>query len=143
MARHKVAEAARLVGKDRKSIYRHIKQGKLSSYIGSDGEKYIDTAELIRVYGQIETPETLDETPSISQNETPETALLLRELIDVVKHQSEQLEAIKGELKNKPRLNHQVIEEVQPEPLQNEPPPEKHSHSDIIRRMKEKLTEKK
>jgi len=58
-----VIEAAPLIGKSTQTIYRHIKQGKLSK--GSNGK--IDTSELIRVYGELRKPET----PHTTQNEQP------------------------------------------------------------------------
>ncbi|MBS7819648.1 helix-turn-helix domain-containing protein [Wohlfahrtiimonas chitiniclastica] len=51
MAKVSVAEAAKLVGKSVKTIYRHIDTGKLSSSQNNNGTKYIDISELHRVYG--------------------------------------------------------------------------------------------
>lgn len=48
MAIVSISEAARLTGKDRRTIQRHITAGKLSRAAGSKG---IYTAELLRVYG--------------------------------------------------------------------------------------------
>lgn len=46
-----------MVGLSRKTLYAHIKQGKVSAQSDSDGEKVIDQAELLRVYGlQLKTP---------------------------------------------------------------------------------------
>jgi len=57
-----ISESARLVNKSRKTIYKHIHQGILSTVTTVDGAKGIDTSELIRVYGllkiQKETPIT-------------------------------------------------------------------------------------
>jgi IS30 family transposase len=43
-----IEQAAKLTGKHRSTITRHIKAGKLSK-----ADKGIDTAELIRVYGEL------------------------------------------------------------------------------------------
>jgi len=56
-----VSEAGLLVGKSNPTIYRHIKEGKLSR--SSNGK--IDTTELIRVYGELR-----DIGVNKSQNET-------------------------------------------------------------------------
>lgn len=48
-----IVEAARLAGKDRKTIYRDIKSGRLSATTGTGGVRQVDTAELIRVYGDL------------------------------------------------------------------------------------------
>lgn len=59
-----VAEAARLVGKSRKTLYgTYIKTGKLSCVLADGGEKKIDTSELLRVFGAfVETKDKTDET---------------------------------------------------------------------------------
>lgn len=43
-----ISEAARLTGKDRRTIQRHLATGKLSKAAGGEG---LDTTELLRVYG--------------------------------------------------------------------------------------------
>ena len=48
MAYVTIEEAARLTGKSTQSLYRHVKQGKVSKH--HDG---FDTAELMRVYGAL------------------------------------------------------------------------------------------
>lgn len=49
MALVTVIEAADLTGKSRQTIYRHIKEGKLSKTASGK----LDTAELLRVYGEL------------------------------------------------------------------------------------------
>jgi len=46
-----ISEASRLVNKCRQTIYKHIRQGKLSTLTCVDGLKSLDISELIRVYG--------------------------------------------------------------------------------------------
>ena len=46
-----INEAANLVDKSIKTIYRHIESGKLSCVIDDNGRKVVDMAELVRVYG--------------------------------------------------------------------------------------------
>lgn len=46
-----INEAANLVGKSIKTIYRHIENGKLSCVIDDNGHKVVDISELVRVYG--------------------------------------------------------------------------------------------
>ena len=46
-----INEAANLVGKSIKTIYRHIESGKLSCVIDDNGHKVVDISELVRVYG--------------------------------------------------------------------------------------------
>lgn len=53
MARHTIKEASRLTGKARSTIQTHIKNGKISKGLDEEGNPYIDTAELERVYGAL------------------------------------------------------------------------------------------
>jgi len=53
MAKLNITQAAKAVGKDRTTLQRHIKKGKVSCEIDSNGNKVIDTAELMRAYGEI------------------------------------------------------------------------------------------
>lgn len=50
MALVTISEASRLTGKARKTLYAHIKSGKVSSRLGKDKVRKIDTSELARVY---------------------------------------------------------------------------------------------
>ncbi|MEX9855973.1 DNA-binding protein, partial [Proteus mirabilis] len=53
MALVSVTEAARLTGKNRATIHRYIKQGKLSQISDATNTKKVDTSELIRVFGSL------------------------------------------------------------------------------------------
>jgi len=71
-----IVDAEKLTGKSRKTIYRDIKTGKVSSTSdGATGNKTINISELIRVYGALKP---LDETERQSKPvlmSQPETAL--------------------------------------------------------------------
>lgn len=54
--RHTIDEAASLVGRTRRSIYRAMNEGRLSYGLEANGRRYIDTSELIRAYGEITLP---------------------------------------------------------------------------------------
>lgn len=71
MACHNVSEAATLAGVTRRTIYRYIKQGKLSASVAHDGKSVIDTSELLRVFGSLSQPNVL-ESPTGSQEKQPE-----------------------------------------------------------------------
>ncbi|WP_221901731.1 hypothetical protein [Bathymodiolus platifrons methanotrophic gill symbiont] len=49
MALVTMTEASRLIGKSKQTLYRHVSSGRVSR--NSDG--FLDTAELIRVYGEL------------------------------------------------------------------------------------------
>lgn len=53
MALISVSEASKLCGKDRKTLYRHIKEGKLSATKDETDTTRIDVAELTRFYGAL------------------------------------------------------------------------------------------
>jgi len=72
MALVSVIEASKLVNKSIKTIYRHIDNGKLSSVLDDNDNKAIDTSELIRVYGSINSQAENDnnsKTPLIENND--------------------------------------------------------------------------
>ena len=79
-----ISEAARLVKKSRTTLYRYIKDGKLSTCIGHNNEDGVDTSELIRVFGILHvTPKEqakvgIDEH-SVTHTETQNEQLLLQE----------------------------------------------------------------
>ena len=53
MALLPVSKAAELVGLSRKTMYAHVKSGKVSASKGNKGSLLIDTSELIRVFGNL------------------------------------------------------------------------------------------
>ncbi len=80
--KHTLREAAELAGISRPTIYRHVRQGKVSASLDHDGNKVIETAELMRAYGELRQ----GETQPVRQVETgSETAGLLADLIQEVK----------------------------------------------------------
>lgn len=106
MALVSISEAARLVKKDRSTLYRgYIRNGKLSvAYDSATGVPQIDTSELIRVFGSISaTGATPHATPQAQQNATGQSHTprdmaidLLRQL---VKSKEDQLAAAKEQLR--------------------------------------------
>ena len=63
MTQHKVAEAATLVGITRSTLFRHIREGRVTSTLSNDGDKIVDTSELIRVYGELQPAQKSHSTP--------------------------------------------------------------------------------
>lgn len=80
MASHSVTEAAKLAGVTRRTIYRHIKSGRLSASVTGSDNTVIETSELLRVYGVLSQPEP--EVVSTGSQETPPeyVTLLLAEM---------------------------------------------------------------
>ena len=50
MAKISISEAARLTGKNRSTLHRHIKTGKISKEFDDESNPVLDTSELARVY---------------------------------------------------------------------------------------------
>jgi hypothetical protein len=93
MADVSISEAARLTGKGRATIQRHIKNGKLSVGKDAAGNPVIDTSELVRVYGVIQVTDT-PPTESTSQLEAVTIQLLQEQL----RAAHEREEWLKGQL---------------------------------------------
>lgn len=116
-----ISEAARASNKSRKTLYRHMKSGKLSYENDTLGNRVIDVSELHRVYQDIEMGElksdTVDMSPdtvSMSQSATPSIeALKIR--LELVEQQ------LKLEREEKQRLL--AIIESQAESMKQLAPP--------------------
>ena len=67
--RHTIDEAVSLVHRTRRSLYRAMTEGRLAYGLEADGRRYIDTAELLRVYGAFDTP-SQSVTPVMSHGVT-------------------------------------------------------------------------
>lgn len=82
MAKLNLSQAAKVVGKNRVTLWRHINAGKLSAERDRDGNPLVDTSELLRVYGVLKQDAT-HEPKKKQHNETPsyeELLLLVREM---------------------------------------------------------------
>lgn len=56
MAKITILEASKIAGIARSNLYKnYINTGKISVSVGNDGKKYIDTSELLRVFGTLKT----------------------------------------------------------------------------------------
>lgn len=88
MAFVSVPQAATLVRRDKKSLYRDIATGKISAVKNAQGRAQIDTAELLRVFGPFQAATdatlsavaiplnaTVDATHELSQLRTENEAL--------------------------------------------------------------------
>ena len=56
MASINLSQAAKLVAKSRTTLWKYIKSGKLSVNRDSNGKPFVDTSELIRVFGELKLP---------------------------------------------------------------------------------------
>lgn len=73
-----VRQAAERVGISRQTMFRYIKEGRVSATLSHSGEKQIEISELLRAFGALQ-PETV--TPATpSDSETPATVTYQIEL---------------------------------------------------------------
>lgn len=99
MAKHSISEAIRLSGVGRTQFYsKYVKQGLISVSV-ENKKKYIDTSELIRVFGEI--GET--EQPNIREQTTPNTTEQESELVKHLREQVAELKADKEYFKEQNR----------------------------------------
>lgn len=66
MAQMTVRQAAEQVGVSRQTLFRKIKDGSVSATVDHQGQKQIDSAELLRVFGALQTPRVAGATGSDS-----------------------------------------------------------------------------
>jgi predicted transcriptional regulator len=72
MPKVSISEAAKLTGKTRRTIDRHLKDGNLSSETDVNGVRKVDVSELVRYYGELKrhvSDETVSESTSMSETE--------------------------------------------------------------------------
>lgn len=67
MALVNITQAANIAGITKSTLYKHIKQGKVTSCLTPDGNKAIDTNELARVYGVLTATVAADTNDGFSQ----------------------------------------------------------------------------
>jgi hypothetical protein len=79
-----IAEATKLIGKSRATLYRYIDEGKLSTSVDDLGKRKIETSELLRVFGEFSKKD--NETVSERQNLTPRDTNLSQRLRDAAEH---------------------------------------------------------
>lgn len=95
-----VAESARATGKDRSTIHRHIKGGRLSADKDAQGRVVIDTSELLRVYGELRTD---GQKPPVQDSDANEAIKAIREELQNAREREQwfraQLEAAQERIK--------------------------------------------
>jgi hypothetical protein len=101
MPKINISQAAKMTGKTRTTIYKKIKSGELSAESGRDGNRLIDTAELLRVFGELVTPDTV----SMDVHDTPQVTPLLERQISLLEAENKRLhEQIEADQREKERL---------------------------------------
>lgn len=133
-----VNQAAELVGRDRRTLYRAMRSGRLSYTTAHDGHRRIDTSELERCYGPLQMPEPVTQSRDAG---TSETDRLLAELIEITKRQADEIAKLREEMRELRRL---PAPETLQEPPQATPTPTPadepapHDFSDIMAALRRK-----
>jgi excisionase family DNA binding protein len=86
-----ISEAAKLVGRDRKTLYRAIKEGRLSATQDATGTRQVDISELARVFGVFPVARDSGETVSLPQTETGQTTADLKARLAALEAENAQL----------------------------------------------------
>lgn len=73
MAQLTVRQAAEQVGVSRQTMFRKIKDGSISATVDHNGQKQIDSTELLRVFGALQTPVVTAATSSDRPRLSPAT----------------------------------------------------------------------
>lgn len=101
MACHTLSESAKLTGKSRRTIQRYVKSGKLSAKVGTDGNPKVDTAELIRVFGELSHPvkEELSHPVTVTNNIEQIIAKSTEMLVDKIESLEAKIKGLTEEIK--------------------------------------------
>ena len=86
MALLNISSAARASGKDRNTIKRYLKDGRLSSNKDASGNVVIDSAELVRVFGALKSDGSTS-APVTSGTGTPENTSIHHVTIETLREQ--------------------------------------------------------
>jgi len=106
MAIVSITEAAELTGKSRRTIQRHLSQGKLSRSKDPSGVTGVDISELIRVYRNINVahshsdnpaPMTHSVTTKMNTNtpDVTDTNIEIQHLKEIIEMQKEHIQSLK------------------------------------------------
>lgn len=94
-----ITEAAHAAGVSRRTIQRSIQSGRLSAATTATGERAIDTAELLRVFGPLRhAPSDMPASMSqpVATNDAPDDTLTM--LVEVLQDQLQQAQQEKARL---------------------------------------------
>lgn len=139
-----ITEAAKLYGKQRKTLYRHLDAGRLSCGVRGDGKRVIDLSELIRCYGEPPGKIPVSDTHSTRDDSVSDTlvtqALIeeLRKQTAVIERMSERIEQLEQALLRLPAPSEQAATEpapnISPQATINPPRQPPKDFSDLLAR---------
>jgi hypothetical protein len=115
---HTIQEAVALTGKSRRTIYNHCDSGRVSYSVGPDDRRYIETSELIRVYGALHTvaqpaaAEVAQVCTPIAHQDAPLTEATARRLVAAMERLIEIEEAKLLRIEHKPATKPQSFADL-------------------------------
>ncbi len=104
MTKLNLTQAAKAAGIARGTLYRHIKDGKVTCEENDNGERVIDTSELLRVYKKLKSDGTSQgDVPNgeIEQHGTPNNVQLIQQENEHLKQRLVEVEKDKLERKER------------------------------------------
>ena len=116
MAKLNLTQAAQAAGIARGTLYRHIKGGKVACEENGNGERVIDTSELLRVYKTLNSSETFQEDvqpAEIEQHKTPRDVPLLQQEAGFLRQRVAELEQDRAERKEREKSLQDTISKQQ------------------------------
>lgn len=100
MAWHTVSQAQKMVGKSRRTLYRDMASGLVSYRTSAKGHRELETSELMRHYGELNTGVTVERPIVAQQDGTQREAVLLDE-IRLLRHEVAELKGMMLRLEHK------------------------------------------
>lgn len=88
-----ISEAARLTGKNRRTLHRHIEAGRLSVSHDATGAPQVEIVELLRVYGPLKQAPVSQSAPEAQGEAVSQKATPINEAVPQVSH-SDTLELV-------------------------------------------------
>jgi hypothetical protein len=103
MAWHTFKEAVKLTGRSRRSIYRDMAAGRISTDLDRDGQRRFETSELIRVYGSL-LPVAQPMAPEMAQAVTPTELTAILEELQALRSEVQELRTTLLRIEHKPDI---------------------------------------
>ena len=100
-----LSQAAQAAGITRRTLYNHVKQGKVTVSRDGKNNPVVDVSELIRVYGNVHLPEK--QIPSVSHRENTQKNFPHEQLTAMQKELAEMKQAITLMLREKENQQHE------------------------------------
>ena len=127
-----VSAAARLYGKPRKTLYRHMALGRLAYSVDGDHGRTLDMSELIRCYGEPPAQDTWQTHlthPKMSQVDTPndtpqgDSALLeeMRRQTAMIERMADRIERLEEAMRALPAPQPPAVAQPEAEPATTPP----------------------